>query len=74
MKNKPIAYLFRDGEDKRSYEVTTLTKLGGICCLPINGIIWLRQPTFDERMSIVMPMVKGGFELIAEPFVKDEES
>ena len=70
---KPIAYLFSHGENKHCYEVESLFHLP-FHGYSLKGIIWLRQPTFDERMSIVMPMVKGGFELIAEPFVKDEES
>lgn len=69
---KPIAYLFSHGENKHCYEVESLFHLP-FHGYSLKGIIWLRQPTTEERLCIIPCLFPDGFELIAEPFVKDEE-
>ena len=69
---KPLAHIFSRGDNKYCPFVETIFGVGPGHSL--TGIIWLRAPTHDERMALLPCLDKGGFELIAEPYVKDEES
>lgn len=65
----PLAYIFMHTDVADKYDVITIyrNQAPGKGCA-IAGIIWIRQPTEQERICAMACISPGGFELIAKNY------
>ena len=65
MISKPLAYIFLPASNRHEYEVKMIRNI--IKGYALSGIVWLRQPTEEEQLSMLPCIIPNGFELIAQP-------
>lgn len=68
-----LAIVFERGERKGEYKSYIIKNYRPMCGSTIDGIIWLRRPTWEERVSIVPMIHQNGFEIMMFEIDKSTE-